>query len=96
MRKRFSAGSKLQVMALGDALCQLASQRSRVVSNPHPTDHAELVDELQTRASSLTLAVSKAEEKLEDNQQQRQESQVFKGTPSSGAVPLQLVVVAWV
>lgn len=72
----------LKVMALGDALCQLAGQRSKVVGSPGPSHHAELIDELQTRATNLTLAVSKAEEKLEDNQQQRQESQGFRGSRS--------------
>jgi hypothetical protein len=69
-------------MALGEALCQLAVQHSRIVGSPGPSHHAELIDELQTRASHLALAVSKAEEKLEDNQQQRQDSQGFRGTLS--------------
>lgn len=67
-----------EVMALGEALCQLAVQHSRIVGSPGPSHHAELIDELQTRASHLALAVSKAEEKLEDNQQQRQDSQGFR------------------
>lgn len=68
-------------MALGEALCRLAEQRSRIVSEPEPAPHTELIDELQTRASNLAVAVAKAEEKLEDNQQQRQESRAFKGVP---------------
>ncbi len=79
-------------MALGDDLCQLASQRSKAVASPEPSHHAELIDELQTRASSLSAAVARAEDKLEDNQQQRRESQGFKGNPrprpqSPGAHP---------
>lgn len=69
----------IQVMSLGESLCQLAHHQERLASQGPAIEHANLIDEVQGRSAELAAAVNAAEAQLEENQKQQQESQTFKG-----------------
>lgn len=71
-----------QVMQMVESLCKLAGDRTGLVVDAPAGPHQSLLGSIDQRLAELGTASSEADLKLEDNQNQRQESESFRGTPS--------------